>query len=124
MQISRKNGIPIYLQFKSSESALSFISLLDGYYRLTEKWNFNLCEEIFTPSLQKLRALKCHGPIEYIQNIEFQYLESLISFFLNSLKFSYQKLSTHPSTKKGWFILRQSSLSLEDYVIDYIAENK
>jgi len=41
----------------------SFVSLLDGYYRLMVKWTFNLCNDVPTPSLQKLYALKCHGPV-------------------------------------------------------------
>jgi len=63
VEISRKNGIPIGFKFKMLESANSFVSLLDGYYRLSEKWTFNLCKDLFTPSLVKLRTLKCHGPV-------------------------------------------------------------
>jgi len=65
VEISRKNGIPIVFKFKSLDVANSFVALLDGYYRLTEKWTFNLCKDVFTPSLTKLRTLKCHGPIGY-----------------------------------------------------------
>lgn len=63
IEISRKNGIPIYLAFKSLEEMYSFVSCLDGYYRLSTKWTFNLCRDCVTPSLVRLHALKCHGPV-------------------------------------------------------------
>ncbi|CAL8096712.1 unnamed protein product [Orchesella dallaii] len=103
-EISRKNGIPICFKFKSLEQVHSFVSLLDGYYRLTEKWTFNLCKDLPSPSLEKLRFLKCHGPI--------------------GEKFSHQKLSTHPNSVPGSFILRLSSTAFDEYCIDYITTNK
>lgn len=63
IEISRKNGIPFYLKFNTVPMMFSFISLLDGYYRLTCKWTFNICKDITTPSLQKLYSMKCHGPV-------------------------------------------------------------
>ncbi|KFM64637.1 Tyrosine-protein kinase hopscotch, partial [Stegodyphus mimosarum] len=63
VEISRQNGVPQYLQFNGKPQMHSFVSLLDGYYRLTEKWTFNLCKDLTTPSLIELRAMKCHGPV-------------------------------------------------------------
>lgn len=62
-EISRKNGIPMCFKFKSQELVHSFVSMLDGYYRLSEKWTFNLCKDLPTPSLAKLKFMKCHGPV-------------------------------------------------------------
>lgn len=76
VEISRKNGIPFYLKFNQVAAMFSFISLLDGYYRLTCKWTFNICKEVPTPSLQKLYAMKCHGPVGFV-------------FFFNNLLHSY-----------------------------------
>lgn len=63
VEISRKEGIPTYLKFDSAIATDSFVSLLDGYYRLMVKWTFNLCVGITTPSLRQLHELKCHGPV-------------------------------------------------------------
>lgn len=63
VEISRKVGFPFYLKFSSSNYMLSFVSLLDGYYRLSVKWTFNICKDVQTPSLQKLYSMKCHGPV-------------------------------------------------------------
>lgn len=54
-----------YLIFKNKPMMHSFVSLLDGYYRLSEKWTFNLCKDLSTPSLVLLRSMKCHGPVGY-----------------------------------------------------------
>ncbi|XP_065205538.1 tyrosine-protein kinase hopscotch [Planococcus citri] len=98
IEISRKNGIPLYLQFHPISEMMSFVSLLDGYYRLMVKWIFNLCRDIPTPSLLKLQPLKCHGPI--------------------SGEFAYRKLEEKRSNKIGCFILRESDLEYDTYFID------
>ena len=64
-EIARKNGIPVCFKFKTQEEVQSYVSHLDGYYRLSEKWTFNLCKDLPTPSLLKLRLIKCHGPVGY-----------------------------------------------------------
>jgi len=63
VEISRKNGIPSYLKFTTNAMLMSFVSGLDGYYRLSIKWTFNLCRNIITPTLERLHKLKCHGPV-------------------------------------------------------------
>ena len=63
VEVSRKNGIPSYLKFNSNSLLMSFVSTLDGYYRLSIKWTFNLCGDAVTPSLEYLHRLKCHGPV-------------------------------------------------------------
>lgn len=63
LELSRKNGIPSYLKFSNINVLMSFVSLLDGYYRLMVKWTFNLCKDVPTPALQRLYLWKCHGPV-------------------------------------------------------------
>ena len=65
VEVSRKNGIPSYLEFNEKSVLMSFVSALDGYYRLSIKWTFNLCGDAITPSLERLHRLKCHGPVGY-----------------------------------------------------------
>lgn len=97
-EISRKNGIPFYLKFHTLSILHSFISILDGYYRLTCKWTFNICKDVYTPSLQKLYAMKCHGPV--------------------GGEFSYAKLEEKRNNRHGCFIVRESELKYDDYYID------
>lgn len=63
VEVSRNNGIPSYLEFKTYSLLMSFVSALDGYYRLAARWTFNLCGDAVTPSLERLHRLKCHGPV-------------------------------------------------------------
>ncbi|KAL0279111.1 UNVERIFIED_CONTAM: hypothetical protein PYX00_000731 [Menopon gallinae] len=98
VEISRKNGIPFYFSFNSKLTMYSFVSLLDGYYRLICKWTFNLCTDVFTPSLKVLHALKCHGPV--------------------GGQFSYSKLEQKRNNKPGSFILRESEINNDTYYLD------
>jgi serine/threonine protein kinase len=63
VQIARKNGVPQSLIFASQASLQSFVSLLDGYYRLSEKWFFSICRDISSPLLTHLKSRKWHGPV-------------------------------------------------------------
>ncbi|KAG5896415.1 hypothetical protein JTB14_022498 [Gonioctena quinquepunctata] len=98
IEISRKNGIPFYLKFSNVSVMYSFISLLDGYYRLTCKWTFNICKEVYTPSLQKLQSMKCHGPV--------------------GGEFSYAKLESKRGNRPGCFVIRESESKYNNYYID------
>ncbi|XP_046399545.1 tyrosine-protein kinase JAK2 [Ischnura elegans] len=98
VEISRRNGIPSYLKFEDNRIMYSFVGLIDGYYRLMVKWTFNLCKDVATPSLLKLHKLKCHGPV--------------------GGEFSYRKLEEKREKKPGCFILRESELYYDTFVID------
>ncbi|XP_070150583.1 tyrosine-protein kinase hopscotch [Polyergus mexicanus] len=100
VEISRKNGIPSYLKFMghTNEMLMSFVSVLDGYYRLSIKWTFNLCKNVVTPTLGRLYKLKCHGPV--------------------GKEFAYAKLREKRANKPGTYILRESETEYDVYYID------
>ncbi|KAK9304330.1 hypothetical protein QLX08_004310 [Tetragonisca angustula] len=98
VEISRKNGIPSYLKFSKNALLMSFVSALDGYYRLAVKWTFNLCGEVVTPSLERLHKLKCHGPV--------------------GQEFSYTKLQQKRANKPGSYLLRESETEYNVYYLD------
>ncbi|XP_018333328.1 tyrosine-protein kinase hopscotch [Agrilus planipennis] len=102
VEISRKNGIPFYLQF-ALPLMYSFVSLLDGYYRLTCKWTFNLCKDVTTPSLKSLYSMRCHGPV--------------------GGEFSYSKLEEKRGNHPGCFILRECETRYNVYFIDVCIKN-
>uniref|UniRef100_A0A0A9ZBW4 Tyrosine-protein kinase n=3 Tax=Lygus hesperus TaxID=30085 RepID=A0A0A9ZBW4_LYGHE len=97
-EISRKTGIPIYLTMKNFNSMISFVTTVEGYYRLSVKWTFNICRDLITPSLVTLRSIKCHGPV--------------------GGKFSYTKLEQKRDNKPGCFILRECEIFYDVYYID------
>jgi hypothetical protein len=61
--VARKTGWPIMFFFAQRDLAEAFVSVLHGYYRLMEKWFFNLCQEVPSPSLVRYRRDKMHGPV-------------------------------------------------------------
>ena len=63
IELSRKNGVPLYFTLHSDQDEEALLSLLCGYYRLTEKWTFSLSTEVRFPSLEWLTANKVHGPL-------------------------------------------------------------
>ncbi|KAK6642747.1 hypothetical protein RUM43_004249 [Polyplax serrata] len=102
VEICRKNGIPSYFRFTSTLVMYSFVSLLDGYYRFSCKWTFNLCRDVFSPSLKMLQNLKCHGPV--------------------GGQFSYSKLEDKRNNKPGTFIIRESETLYDTYYLDVCTE--
>jgi Janus kinase 2 len=98
VEVSRKSGSPVILQFSSESRVKSFVSLLDGYYRLSEKWAFSLCKEISTPYLANLKTLKCHGPIGF--------------------DYAQRKMNEHESKKAGMYLLRESSTHYDQLRLD------
>ncbi|XP_077293855.1 tyrosine-protein kinase hopscotch [Arctopsyche grandis] len=103
IEISRKNGIPVYLMFPIKADMFSFVSLCDGYYRLMIKWTFNICGDVSSPLLQHLHSIKCHGPV--------------------GGEFSYHKLEEKRSNKTGCFIVRQCDQQYDVYCIDVCVKN-
>ena len=103
VEITRKSGIPLSLKFKNDLEMKSFVSLLDGYYRMTEKWAFSLCREISCPLLAQLKSFKCHGPV--------------------GSDCAHRKLNKNDSKKPGMFILRQSSVFYDKYKLDLVVKD-
>ncbi|XP_015172173.1 PREDICTED: tyrosine-protein kinase hopscotch isoform X1 [Polistes dominula] len=103
VEVSRKNGIPSYLKFTASNLLMSFVSALDGYYRLAIKWTFNLCRDITTPSLERLHKLRCHGPV--------------------GKEFAYGKIEEKRANRPGSYIIRESETEYNVYYIDYCGKD-
>lgn len=61
--ISTPDNNCMEVQMKSSQEARSFISLLDGYYRLTADAHHYLCHEVAPPRAVLSEANGLHGPM-------------------------------------------------------------
>lgn len=64
VHLDRSNGCPEVLRFDSKTVAESFVSGVNGYYRLITDYYMNLSQRMDLPSLQEINRLKCHGPID------------------------------------------------------------
>ncbi|XP_072288666.1 tyrosine-protein kinase JAK2 isoform X2 [Eucyclogobius newberryi] len=96
--INKQDGISLEVEFQNLAEALSFVSLVDGYYRLTTDAHHYLCKEVAPPKLIEDISSHCHGPI----NIEFA---------INRLQKS--------GNKHGLFIVRSSPKDFNKYFLTF-----
>lgn len=61
--ISTQDNLCMEVQMNSSQEAHSFVSLLDGYYRLTADAHHYLCHEVAPPRVVWSEANLLHGPM-------------------------------------------------------------
>lgn len=54
------------VEFPTLREALSFVALLDGYYRLTADAHHYFCKEVAPPRLLEDMENQCHGPIRCV----------------------------------------------------------
>ncbi|CAJ0956124.1 unnamed protein product [Ranitomeya imitator] len=54
------------VEFTSLKEALSFVSLIDGYYRLTADAHHYLCKEVVPPRVLESIQSYCHGPVSFL----------------------------------------------------------
>ncbi|XP_036357415.1 tyrosine-protein kinase JAK1-like isoform X2 [Octopus sinensis] len=71
VQLNFKRSPPIVLSFDDEESAVSFVSCIDGYFRLSYDFYNSLCEQVEPPSIKYMREHGFHGNIDkkYITDI-------------------------------------------------------
>ncbi|KAM4808988.1 tyrosine-protein kinase JAK2 [Rhinophrynus dorsalis] len=99
--IHKQDSKPLELQFSSLKETLSFVSLIDGYYRLTADAHHYLCKEVVSPRVLEGIQSYCHGPVS-------------MEFAINKLKRS--------GSQKGLFILRCSPKEFNKYFLTFSIE--
>uniref|UniRef100_A0A8C1W1T0 Tyrosine-protein kinase n=1 Tax=Cyprinus carpio TaxID=7962 RepID=A0A8C1W1T0_CYPCA len=95
VSINRQDGKTLELVFSSSMEALSFTSLIDGYYRLTTDAHHYLCKDVVPPHL--LEAIEKHN-------------------FDPGLYFAISKLRKS-GNQRGLFVLRCSPKDFNKYFL-------
>ncbi|KAG8455184.1 hypothetical protein GDO86_001397 [Hymenochirus boettgeri] len=95
------NNKPLEVEFSTLKDTLSFVSLVDGYYRLTTDAHHYLCKEVVSPRVLEGIQSYCHGPV-------------LMEFAINKLK--------KASNQKGLFILRCSPKEFNKYFLTFSIE--
>ncbi|TRY95840.1 hypothetical protein DNTS_021378 [Danionella cerebrum] len=96
VSINRQDGKSLELVFSTSMEALSFVSLIDGYYRLTTDAHHYLCKDVVPPHLLEAIKSYCHGPI--------------------SMEFAISKLRKS-GNQRGLFVLRCSPKDYNKYFL-------
>lgn len=85
-------------KFQSLKEALSFVSLVDGYFRLTTDSSHYFCQDIAPPSILEGIKNHCHGPITWVVVINTESNNTihmhLFEIFPSSLVWSDQSLQS------------------------------
>ncbi|XP_062414752.1 tyrosine-protein kinase JAK2a [Pungitius pungitius] len=97
--LTRQDNQNLELEFQSLAEALSFASLVDGYYRLVADAHHYLCREVAPPRLLECIQSHCHGPV--------------------SMEFTIAKLR-RSGNHQGLYILRCSPRDYDKYFISFV----
>uniref|UniRef100_A0A672JDA0 Tyrosine-protein kinase n=1 Tax=Salarias fasciatus TaxID=181472 RepID=A0A672JDA0_SALFA len=97
--LTRQDNQILELEFHSLSEALSFASLVDGYYRLVADAHHYLCKEIASPRLMECIQSYCHGPV--------------------SMEFTIGKLR-RSGNHQGLYILRCSPRDYNKYFMSFV----
>ncbi|XP_034045553.1 non-receptor tyrosine-protein kinase TYK2 [Thalassophryne amazonica] len=101
--ISTQDSLCMEVKMNSSQEARSFISLLDGYYRLTADAHHYFCYEVAPPRIVLSAENRLHGPI-------------LDEFVLQKLK--------KEEKGEGAFLVRWSALDYRRIILAVLHKNK
>ncbi|NXD17145.1 JAK3 kinase, partial [Nothocercus nigrocapillus] len=99
--LTRTDNRVLELEFPSLREALSFVALVDGYYRLTADAQHYFCKEVAPPRLLEDLENGCHGPI--------------------SSEFAVSKLKAAGS-RAGLYLLRRSPQDFDSYLLTVCTE--
>ncbi|KAF5880149.1 tyrosine-protein kinase JAK2-like, partial [Clarias magur] len=94
--LTRQDDRCLEVEFETLVMALSFVSLIDNYFRLTTDSSHYFCSEVAPPSLLQDIDSHCHGPITS-------------EFALHKLK--------KAGAKNGTFLLRRSPKEFDKYFL-------
>lgn len=97
--VHQRDNKQMELDLKKQEKAFSFITLVDGYFRLTADAHQFLCREVSPPSVELNRLEGCHGPI--------------------STDYAVHKLRV-AGNEEGLYLLRQSSTDYEHILLTVV----
>ncbi|KAF4025385.1 hypothetical protein G4228_017331 [Cervus hanglu yarkandensis] len=100
--IHKQDGKSLEIELKSLREALSFVSLIDGYYRLTADAHHYLCKEVAPPMVLENIQSNCHGPI--------------------SMDFAISKLKK-TGNQTGLYVLRCSPKDFNKYFLTFAVES-
>uniref|UniRef100_A0A4W3GXG1 FERM domain-containing protein n=1 Tax=Callorhinchus milii TaxID=7868 RepID=A0A4W3GXG1_CALMI len=64
--VTKQDSKVLEAEFPSLKEALSFVTLIDGYYRLAADAHHYFCKEVAPPTLLSNIENQCHGPITYV----------------------------------------------------------
>lgn len=101
--LTKQDNKVLEAEFPSLREALSFLALIDGYYRLTADAHHYFCKEVAPPKLLEHLEDHCHGPI-------------ISDFAMSKIK--------KQGNRKGLYILRCSPKDFDKYFLTVCVETE
>ncbi|EMP24129.1 Tyrosine-protein kinase JAK3 [Chelonia mydas] len=92
--VTKTDNRILEVEFLTLQEALSFVSLIDGYYRLTADAHHYFCKAVAPPRLLENMENQCHGPIRS--------------------EFAAKKLAAND---EGAYLLRRSPQNFDSYLL-------
>ncbi|XP_068608992.1 tyrosine-protein kinase JAK2-like [Brachionichthys hirsutus] len=99
VSLTRQDNQILELEFRLLSEALSFVSLVDGYYRLVADSHHYLCKEVAPLRLLECLQSYCHGPV--------------------SMEFTIGKLR-RCGNHQGLYVLRCSPRDYDKYFMSFV----
>jgi len=123
------------LEFHSLPEALSFVSLVDGYYRLVADAHHYLCKEVAPPRLLECIESYCHGPVSWVSHTytdiacntcnhttihtHTHTLTHTFCLFDHRMEFTIAKLR-HSGNHQGLYSLRCSARDYDKFFMSFV----
>ncbi|XP_073349940.1 non-receptor tyrosine-protein kinase TYK2 isoform X2 [Pagrus major] len=101
--ISTQDNHCMEVQMNSSQEARSFVSLLDGYYRLTADAHHYVCHEVAPPRVLLSEANGLHGPMQ----------DDFVPLMLKKM-----------AAEEGAFLVRWSALDYHRIILAVLSKNE
>uniref|UniRef100_A0A8C4JZ93 Tyrosine-protein kinase n=1 Tax=Dromaius novaehollandiae TaxID=8790 RepID=A0A8C4JZ93_DRONO len=92
VSINKQDNKRMELKLSSHDEALSFASLIDGYFRLTADAHHYLCTDVAPPLIEHNIKNGCHGPIWLVKWFGFKFPTQIISINI----FTFRRASMLP----------------------------
>uniref|UniRef100_A0A8C0AZW7 non-specific protein-tyrosine kinase n=1 Tax=Buteo japonicus TaxID=224669 RepID=A0A8C0AZW7_9AVES len=108
VSINKQDNKRMELKLSSHDEALSFASLIDGYFRLTADAHHYLCTDVAPPLIEHNIKNGCHGPIWLVK---FYFYIFYFSTGIQMINNSIQYKNFQIEVKKGGYFLHGSSKS-------------
>lgn len=113
--------------FHSVAEALSFVSLVDGYYRLVADAHHYLCREVAPPRLLQCLQSRCHGPVSWVSRSRTDARHTrchaaakpTLCLFDHRMEFTKMKLR-RSGNYQGLYMLRCSPKEYDKYFMSFI----
>lgn len=118
-------------KFQSLKEAFSFVSLVDGYFRLTTDSSHYFCQDIAPPSILEGIKNHCHGPITWVILINSESNSSIYICVLNVVFISClirSEIAVNKLKKSGFkggtFLVRQSPKDYDNFFLTVCVQVK